>query len=309
MSWTRSSAARAGITGAAGAALVLAVLPPTGQSTTLMSAEAATSAFSLAAGALPIPAPLTADEIAAAEAARDTLRASRASERADLAAEQAKAAERRKQQRASRSQARPAVPQSASTVVGERFTTSPLNVRSTPGGAVVAVVETGTAVATTDRTDGSWQQIRWEGRNAWVSGQYLSATKPAPAVTAAAPAPGPSGAACSSGSGVESGLNANAIAVHRAVCGRYPQIGSYGGYRPDGSYHGSGRAIDIMVSGSLGWDVANWLRANASSLGISEIIYSQQIWTVQRGGEGWRGMSDRGSATANHYDHVHVSVY
>ena len=33
------------------------------------------------------------------------------------------------------------------------------------------------------------------------------------------------------------------------------------------------------------------------------------IWSVERGGEGWRGMSDRGSTTANHYDHVHVTTY
>ena len=28
-----------------------------------------------------------------------------------------------------------------------------------------------------------------------------------------------------------------------------------------------------------------------------------------RAGEGWRWQPDRGSTTANHYDHVHVSVY
>jgi hypothetical protein len=39
------------------------------------------------------------------------------------------------------------------------------------------------------------------------------------------------------------------------------------------------------------------------------VIYAQKIWSVKRGGEGWRGMSDRGSVTANHYDHVHVSTY
>jgi hypothetical protein len=64
-----------------------------------------------------------------------------------------------------------------------------------------------------------------------------------------------------------------------------------------------------MVSGQLGWEVANWVRANAGSLGVSEVIYAQQIWTVQRASEGWRWQPDRGSATANHYDHVHVSVY
>ena len=45
-----------------------------------------------------------------------------------------------------------------------------------------------------------------------------------------------------------------------------------------------------------------------NELGVIYVIYSQHIWSVERGGEGWRGMSDRGSTTPNHYDHVHVSV-
>ncbi|WP_141013569.1 hypothetical protein [Nocardioides sambongensis] len=64
-----------------------------------------------------------------------------------------------------------------------------------------------------------------------------------------------------------------------------------------------------MTSGGTGWEVAEFLRENYSSFGISYIIYEQQIWSVERSGEGWRGMEDRGSVTANHYDHVHVSVY
>jgi len=65
-----------------------------------------------------------------------------------------------------------------------------------------------------------------------------------------------------------------------------------------------------MISNStVGWQIASYVRSNASRLGVSEVIYSQRIWTVQRSSEGWRSMSDRGSATANHYDHVHVTVY
>ena len=95
-----------------------------------------------------------------------------------------------------------------------------------------------------------------------------------------------------------------------SVCAAFPSITSYGGLRPgDSGAHGSGRGLDIMISGSAGWAVAEWVRANAGSLGVSEVIYSQKIWTVQRSGEGWRDMSDRGSVTANHYDHVHVTVY
>jgi hypothetical protein len=64
-----------------------------------------------------------------------------------------------------------------------------------------------------------------------------------------------------------------------------------------------------MATGSLGSAIADYVRAHAGELGVSEVIWAQRIWTVQRSSEGWRPMEDRGSTTANHYDHVHVSVY
>lgn len=318
MTWTRSAALRAGVTGAAGAALVLSLLPPaSAPSVATASPEATDAVFAMPAGELLIPTGPTAEEIAAAEAARDRLTASRAQERAAIAEREKKAerrearAKKREAERASRTQQRKAVPSAA--VIGERYTTVPLNVRTAPDGAVVTTLAVGSVVSITDRTDGSWRQIRYDGVDRWVSGQYLSSEKPVatsdPAATTPTAPTAPSGVACAYGSGIEGGLGANARSVYRAVCAAFPQVTSYGGYRPDGGNHGSGRAVDIMVSGQLGWDIANWVRANAGSLGVSEVIYAQRIWTVQRGGEGWRGMSDRGSATANHYDHVHVSTY
>lgn len=122
--------------------------------------------------------------------------------------------------------------------------------------------------------------------------------------------PSVSSAPCRYGSSIESGLTSNAIKAYRAVCAAFPSITTYGGYRAEaGSYHATGQAVDIMVSGDLGWAVATFLRNNAGALGVSEVIYAQRIWTVQRSGEGWRWMEDRGSTTQNHYDHVHVSVY
>ncbi len=115
------------------------------------------------------------------------------------------------------------------------------------------------------------------------------------------------GKPCTNGSSVR-GVGANAAEVHRAVCVRFPSITNYGGYRPGGGNHTAGRAVDIMVRGSLGWKVAKYARANAGWLPVTEVIYSRNIWTTQRAGEGWRWMSDRGSATANHYDHVHVTT-
>ena len=104
-------------------------------------------------------------------------------------------------------------------------------------------------------------------------------------------------------------LTSSTRSVYQAVCANFPYVTSYGGYRAgDSGEHGQGRALDVMISGSSGWAIANWARANASAYGITEVIYSQQIWTTQRASEGWRSMSDRGSTTANHYDHVHITV-
>ncbi len=98
------------------------------------------------------------------------------------------------------------------------------------------------------------------------------------------------------------------MAVHRAICANFPEITSYGDFRSDGE-HSQGIALDAMVSGSRGQQVADFVRANAGSLGVSYVIYAQRIWSVERASEGWRPMSDRGSTTANHYDHVHVTTY
>ncbi|NYE37855.1 hypothetical protein F4692_002988 [Nocardioides cavernae] len=154
-------------------------------------------------------------------------------------------------------------------------------------------------VAVTGREQAGRTQVVIDGQSRWVSSDYLSADKPQP---------GPSlGGACSNGSSIEAG-RASLYEIHDVVCANWPEITSYGTWRGDGE-HGQGRAIDIMVSGATGWAIADFLRANYAALGIEYIIYSQKIWSVERSGEGWRGMSNRGSVTANHYDHVHVTVY
>ena len=100
---------------------------------------------------------------------------------------------------------------------------------------------------------------------------------------------------------MESGLVSNAIKAHRAVCANFPSIKSYGGVRPgDPGYHGSGQAVDIMVSGATGTSVANFLIANHKALGVTQVIYQQRIWLSSTGA--WKGMSDRGSITQNHFD-------
>lgn len=104
-------------------------------------------------------------------------------------------------------------------------------------------------------------------------------------------------------------LGANAQRVYEASCRTFSFVTAYGGSRAgDPGPHGTGHAVDIMISGSRGTQIAEYMRAHAASLGITEVIYQQKIWTTQRASEGWRPMADRGSVTANHYDHVHVTV-
>jgi hypothetical protein len=102
------------------------------------------------------------------------------------------------------------------------------------------------------------------------------------------------------------GMTPNAIAVINAVKKQFPGSGPFGGYRPgDPGDHGTGHAVDIMCSTAEGNEIASFLQANAGTLNIKYLIWRQRIWYP---GGGWKGMEDRGSTTANHYDHVHVSV-
>jgi hypothetical protein len=182
------------------------------------------------------------------------------------------------------------------------WTTAPLNLWTTPQedtARKLGEVDAGKKVLVTGREAAGRQEIVVDGKSRWVTAGYLSDDKPV------AGPPG-LGGACTNGSSVSG--QANVLAVHQAVCAAFPELTSYGTYRSDGE-HSMGIAIDIMVSGDRGWQVAEFVRAHYAELGVSYVIYSQRIWSVDRAGEGWRYMSDRGSSTANHYDHVHVTTF
>ena len=92
-------------------------------------------------------------------------------------------------------------------------------------------------------------------------------------------------------------------------------ITSFSGYRPgDSGDHGKGLAIDFMVpeGSELGDKIAEYAIQNMASRGISYIIWKQRFYAPFDSKYGpantWNPMPDRGSATENHYDHVHVSM-
>jgi hypothetical protein len=93
----------------------------------------------------------------------------------------------------------------------------------------------------------------------------------------------------------------------------------YGCLRPgDPGDHGSGRACDFMMSSGgnvpaedameRGNRLAQWAITNGNRLGVMYIIWQQKYYDV-RTGAGWKLMSNRGGNTANHIDHVHISMF
>lgn len=125
------------------------------------------------------------------------------------------------------------------------------------------------------------------------------------------------------GLAVEEGLKPNALRVLRCVAQEFGSDRWWAGVADRAnnptSNHPQGLGVDVGIpdfetdeGNAAGWLIADWLQANAQVLGVSEIIWDDQIWTVQRADEGWREHTraeDGGSATARHLDHVHVSVF
>ncbi|MDQ1599329.1 MAG: hypothetical protein QOD68_803 [Actinomycetota bacterium] len=196
----------------------------------------------------------------------------------------------------------------AAADLSPRWATADLNVwsQTDEDSRRLIVVPAGDKVQVTGIARGPWAQVARGDHLGWVHKAYLARSKPTAGVAVSAHI---SGAPCPDGSAVESGLRPHTIEVYRAVCAAFPAVTSWGGLSGSGGDHGAGMALDIMCTGSLGDAIAAYVRAHASELGVSYVIWSQHIWTVQRSSEGWRAMPDRGSTTANHYDHVHVSVY
>lgn len=67
------------------------------------------------------------------------------------------------------------------------------------------------------------------------------------------------------------------------------------------SDHPGGYAVDFVTDD--GDELADWVLEHRDALGVTYVIWRQRY----NDGSGWDEMDDRGSRTANHFDHVHVS--
>jgi len=219
-------------------------------------------------------------------------------------------------------------------VTGVRYATTALDIRTASGSSsrTVGEVATGTALSITGVTANGRSQIVYQGQTRWVTSKWLSANKPGttskpsatkPAAskkaksgkTSTPSSPGNWNKLMAGGSEGLSGLRPSAKGIVNNVLQNFSQITTIYGVRPHDPYpdHPSGHAIDLMLPNyksneALGWKMAKYYQAHASELGVSYIIFHQQIWSVARDSEGWRHMEDRGGDTANHMDHVHITT-
>ncbi|MGY1711235.1 hypothetical protein ACI8AC_17175 [Geodermatophilus sp. SYSU D00758] len=180
----------------------------------------------------------------------------------------------------------------------------------TVGAFSVALALGGQSVAQADdhrdgRGDGHWRS--------WSSGQAAAAPAPAPApAPAAAPAAAPAVAPVAAdlvGAPTATSTAYSAWAPHvRPVVAEVAQtFGVSTVYTRPGHSPTQELAADFMVySDSASGDaIAQYVLDNADRFNVEYVIWKQRIHMA--GGSGWRAMEDRGSATANHMDHVHVS--
>ena len=190
---------------------------------------------------------------------------------------------------------------------GKLWTTSDLDLRVEPRAKsrVAGLLKTTKHVSVTGRHQGAYAEVIVNKVARWVTADYLSKEKAVPAKAGQA---GVSDQPCPDGSSIESGLQPAAIRTYRAVCAAFHELSTYGGQDGHGE-HVNGQAIDFMVpSSSVGQRLADYVYANRAEFDLFDIIWSQQIWTIERSAEGFRSMDDRGSPTANHFDHVHIMV-
>ncbi|MFT3969114.1 MAG: hypothetical protein QM695_02265 [Micropruina sp.] len=187
-----------------------------------------------------------------------------------------------------------------------------VNIRATSAadGTVVGVARQKTLLSITGKTANSRTQVIFDGAARWAYTAYLSKTKP-----------GSSDKDDDLGSASLNKTHAHVKAIVRLIRAEFPAITTMYGWRAGSAYssdHPNGLALDIMIpkystaSGkALGNTIARYLQDDYKNLHVHYLIWRQRSWNVERSIKvtSWKKMADRGGATANHYDHVHVSVY
>ncbi|MBA4023915.1 MAG: transglycosylase [Gordonia sp.] len=141
-----------------------------------------------------------------------------------------------------------------------------------------------------------------------------AAAPPKPAAPEAAKDPGPLPPLMPP-KGSEAHFQVDSVRLARAITVKFPQITTIGGWREDGGGyqdHPDGRAVDIMIPNytaadgiALGDQVNKYVHDNKDHFQVVYTIWRQEYFPANAPAS---KMDSRGGATADHYDHVHVTV-
>ncbi len=201
--------------------------------------------------------------------------------------------------------------ESFAKMAGTQYAKDTVVIREEPNSKSTKVgsLKLGESIQVTERVTNGYREVVYKKRLAYVYDAEISKNKPSEGGAGAATGTLYPGQTSSKN---KYGLTDKAMVVYNAVMSRWGgRIKAVGGYRPHSlSVHQYGRAIDFMLTphkdSEVGWAMARYLAANHAKFGVDHIIYEQKIWTPYR--KTWRHMADRGSITANHWDHVHVAI-
>ena len=196
---------------------------------------------------------------------------------------------------------------------------------SAPAAVGQYTVQPGDTIAAIAAAHGqSWQELYQ--RNVGVIGgnpdaitpeQTLSVSGAGAAPASPAPAPALTLAAASQSAVARITNSAGPVQPHvaaaaNAVVGNVPgaaglTIGGTRASATDAGGHPAGLALDYMVmsDAALGDAIVAYHVAHWDELRVDYIIWEQRMLSSPTGS--WTPMADRGSATANHMDHPHVS--
>ena len=202
----------------------------------------------------------------------------------------------------------------AETVQSEAVTATPETTQAETGTSETTTTATLDATSQTETSAVSEAVTPAETTQAQTeAAPVVTEAETTAAVTEAAPQAQAVAATTSTSSTDSSGLQPQVSAFKDEVAGIYG-ITSFSTYRAgDSGDHGKGLAVDFMVpdSSALGDQVAQYAISNMGAKNISYVIWKQRFYapfdSIYGPAYTWNPMPDRGSATANHYDHVHVS--
>ncbi|MGO3527834.1 SH3 domain-containing protein [Glutamicibacter arilaitensis] len=186
-----------------------------------------------------------------------------------------------------------------------RYAKTNLNLRSGAGvnHRSLGVISKGEKLTVHLSTSG-WSKVTSSKGTGYVSSKYLSVGKPTAEIKSVRP-----------------DTQRVMDTVRRLFSGDYT---SFGTIRPGSVGHSSGRAVDVMISRynsaggvQAGDRIARFLIDNRSQLGVSYLIWQDQIWLGAQ--KGWEPYSTSGkygthlsknwNDTSRHMDHIHVETH